>query len=215
MVPVAGDAPLAWARCGAFFPASPMATLEGLNLLDGPRSGKRAREILTAAGYAGQLARVLAPTDKFVPAQLGLVGADTLRRAGFNVELAASDWGTMLQCRTSREPVEKGGWSAFSTNLPGLDCVDPAGHQALRGNGTGPGSFVGWPTIPRLEELREVWFDAPNHTSRKAICGDLQRVVMDEVAFVPLGANALVTLIRRDLVERTMGFALFWGMHRT
>ena len=214
MVPIAGDDPSAWWRCGAFLPASQMATQAGLEVLDGPRSSVRAREILAAAGYTGQVARVIAPTDKFVPAQLGLVSADALRRTGLNVDFAVSDWGTLLQRRSGREPVEKGGWSAFSTNLPGLDCADPAGHIALRGNGTGPGSFAGWPTLPRLEELRDAWFDAPNIAAQKAICIEIQHVVMDEVAFVPLGANAVVTAIRRDLADRKIGMALFWGMHR-
>jgi len=44
---------------------------------------------------------------------MGEITADAVRRLGLNVELANSDWGTVVQRRASREPLERGGWSMF------------------------------------------------------------------------------------------------------
>ena len=72
--------------------------------------------------------------------------------------------------------------------------------------------WPGWPTIPRLEQLRDEWFDAPDLESRRAICESIQRTVMDEVAWVPVGAYKANTAVRRSLVDRVNGFAIFWGV---
>lgn len=46
----------------------------------------------------------------------------------------------------------------------------------------------------------------------RAICEDMQRTVMDEVAWVPVGAYKSNTAVRRNLVDRVNGFAIFWGV---
>ena len=132
------------------------------------------------------------------------------RRLGFNQDLALSDWGTVIQRRASKEPLDKGGWSALLTGFSSFDFTDPALHPMLRGNGVG--GWPGWPTIPKLEALRDQWFDAPDDASRRALCADIQRVALDEVAFVPVGAYMQTTALRRNLVDRVPGFAIFWGL---
>ena len=66
--------------------------------------------------------------------------------------------------------------------------------------------------IPRLEALRDQWFDAPDDASRQALCADIQQVALDEVAFVPVGAHLVPTALRRNLVDRVPGFLIFWGL---
>ena len=68
--------------------------------------------------------------------------------------------------------------------------------------------------IPELETLRNQWFDAPDDVARKAICRDIQRVALDEVAYVPLGTYSAFTALRANLIDRVNGFALFWGLRR-
>ena len=53
----------------------------------------------------------------------------------------------------SKEPLDKGGWSVFCTTYSWFEYADPAVNVALRGNGQA--AYFGWPTAPRLEELRE------------------------------------------------------------
>jgi len=159
--------------------------------------------------------RLVGPTDILAPTALTQVCADLFRRLGFNMDLALSDWGTVIQKRGSQEPVERGGWSAFLTNFPGVDFLDPGTHPSLAGNGAGPGSYAGWPTIPRLDELREDYFNTADDDARKAICADLQRTVMDEAAFIPLGAFNQFTAVRRDISDRLPGVVVFWNLKRS
>lgn len=197
---------------GAFTPGTPMANTAGLEPLLGERSVERAQVAMRDAGYTGQLMRLIGPTDILAPAALTQVAADLFRRLGFNMDFALSDWGTVIQRRASREPLDRGGWSALLTSFSSFDFADPASHPLARGNGVQ--GWPGWPTIPRLEELRDAWFDAPDHDARRGICADIQRTVIDEVAWVPVGAYLQNTALKNELVDRVKGFAIFWGLRR-
>ena len=197
-------------QCGVFTPGTPNATMAGLDPLLGQRSLDRAKALMAAAGYTNGPMRLIGPTDLLAPAALTQVAGDLFRRLGFNQDMVLSDWGTVIQRRASKEPLDKGGWSALLTSFASFDFTDPALHPMLRGNGMG--GWPGWPTIPKLEALRDQWFNAPDDASRRALCADIQRVALDEVAFVPVGAYMQTTALRRNLVDRVLGFAIFWGL---
>lgn len=198
---------------GVFTPGTPLASDEGLEPLRGPRSLDRARALLREAGYTNQPMRLIGPTDILAPAAMTQVCADLLRRMQVNADVVITDWGTVVQRRASREPLERGGWSILLTSFSSTDFMDPAGHFPLRGNGLN--SWPGWPTIPRLEELRDAWFDAPDLAAQQRIAREMQRVAMDEVPFIPVGAYRSVTAHRRNLADRVPGFAIFWNLRRT
>ncbi len=210
---VGTDASLYDAQAGIFTPGTPLANDEGLAPLRGPRSIDAARAALRDAGYANQPMRLIGPTDILAPAAMTQVCADLLRRLGVNADIAITDWGTVVQRRASREPIERGGWSMLLTSFSSTDFMDPAGHFPLRGNGLN--SWPGWPTIPRLEELRDAWFDAPDLAAQQSLAREMQRVAMDEVPFIPVGAYRSVTAHRRNLADRVPGFAIFWNLRRT
>jgi peptide/nickel transport system substrate-binding protein len=197
---------------GVYTPGTPMASKLGLEPLTGPRDVDLARQLMKQAGYTNQLMRLIGPTDILSPAAMTQVSADLFRRLGFNQDLALSDWGTVIQRRASREPVEKGGWSALCTGFSSFDFADPAGHVLVRGNGKD--AWFGWPTIPELERLRETWFDAPDEATRKTIAADIQRVAIEEVAYIPLGTYNSFTGLRKNLTGRVNGFAIFWNLQR-
>ena len=197
---------------GVFTPGTPLASDIGMEALTGPRSLDRARALLRDAGYTNQVIRLIGPTDILAPSAMTQVAGDMFRRLGVNLDFALTDWGTVVQRRASREPVERGGWSVFLTAFSSTDFMDPAGHFPLRGNGAN--SWPGWPTIPRLEELRDAWFDAPDLDAQKSIARDLQRTAMDEVPFIPVGAYMSVTAHRANLRDRVPGFAMFWNLRR-
>jgi peptide/nickel transport system substrate-binding protein len=178
----------------------------------GPRSVDRARALMREAGYTNQPIRLIGPTDILAPSAMTQMGADLVRRLGFNADIALADWGTVVQRRTSREPVERGGWSMLFTSFSSFDFVDPAAHFPLRGNGTA--AWPGWPTIPRLEALRDAWFVAPDLAAQQRIAREIQEVTMDELPYVPVGSYLSVTAHRRNLVDRVKGLALFWGLRR-
>ena len=197
---------------GVFTPGTPMATDVGLEPLQGPRNVDKAKAMMKQAGYSDQPMRLIGPTDIVAPAAMSQVAADLFRRLGFNQDFAISDWGTVVQRRTSREPLDKNGWSALLTAFSSFDFASPATHPLVRGDGLK--GWPGWPTIPKLEELRDAWFDAPDQSSAKAICADIQRTVIDQVAFIPTGAYLSNTALRANLADRVKGFAIYWGLKR-
>jgi peptide/nickel transport system substrate-binding protein len=200
------------AEMGAFEPGTAFASDVGMAALTGPRSLDAARTALRAAGALTPRMRLIGPTDILAPAAMTQVAAQLFRDLGFNLDAAITDWGTVIQRRASREPVEKGGWSALLTAFGSFDFMDPAGHPVLRGNGAA--AWFGWPSIPRLEELRDAWFAAPDMAAQKSICADMQRVMLDEVPFIPVGAYYSNTAFRRTLTGRVPGFALYYGLRR-
>jgi len=201
------------ANAGVFTPGTPFATAAGLDVLTGPRDAARARRLLQEAGYRAHKMRLIGPTDILAPAALTQVAADLFSRLDFDLDVALTDWGTVMQRRSSREPVDKGGWSALLTSFSSFDFADPAGHPLARGNGLL--GWPGWPTSPRIEALRDTWFQAPTLEAQQAVCADIQRTVLDEVLYIPVGAYFSRTALRRDLADRVLGFALFWNLRRT
>ncbi len=210
---VGPDPSLYFTDVGVFTPGTPLANDAGLAPLKGPRSVDRAKALMREAGYTDQPMRLIGPTDILAPSAMTQVGADLVRRLGFNADIVLSDWGTTVTRRTSREPVDKGGWSMLFTSFSSFDFVDPAAHFPLRGNGAG--AWVGWPTIPKLEELRDAWFVAPDLDAQKAIAREIQLVAMDDLPYIPVGAYLSITSHRANLADRVKGLALFWGIRRT
>ncbi len=197
---------------GAFCPSSPMANDVGMSALKAKPDMDAVRAAVKASGYKGEPVAVLAATDFPILSALANVGADMLKQAGVNVDFQAVDWGTVVQRRVKKDPPDKGGWSVFFTFWSGLDNFNPAGDLAIRGNGAD--GWIGWPTMPKLETLRTQWFDAPDEASQKAICGQIQQTVFDDVPFYPLGQLYQPTTYKKDISGVLDGFVLFWNAKR-
>src|SRR3546814_19076824 len=63
----------------------------------------------------GENVVILHMTDITVTNAATLVTAQNLREVGFNIELQAMDWSTVTSRRAVKEPLDKGGWSIFTT----------------------------------------------------------------------------------------------------
>jgi peptide/nickel transport system substrate-binding protein len=123
-----------------------------------------------------------------------------------------TDWATVVARRPSKERVDKGGWAVSFYSNPGFDLLNPATNAILRGNGAD--AWFGWPTIPRLEELRDQWFDAAEPSAQKAITREMQVVAMRELPFIPLGGLNSFTATSASLRDRVVGFPIFWNIRR-
>ena len=198
---------------GLFTPGTPLANDAGLAPLSGPRSLDRAKALMREAGYTNQPMRLIGPTDILAPAAMTQVGADLVRRLGYNADIVLTDWGTTVTRRASREPVDRGGWSMLFTAFSSVDFADPAAHFPMRGNGTG--AWFGWPSVPKLEELRDAWFEAPDLATEQRLAREMQTVAMDELPYIPVGSYLSMTALRRNLTGRVPGLALYWGIRRT
>jgi peptide/nickel transport system substrate-binding protein len=130
-----------------------------------------------------------------------------------NVDYQATDWGTVVQRRALTKPPAEGGWNLFCTGFSGLDFFTPASHLPLRGNGKD--AWFGWPTMPKIEELRTAWFNAPDLDAQKKIGVEIQTQAFEEVPYYPLGLAQLPTAFRKDITGVPEGFVIFWNVHRT
>lgn len=197
---------------GVFCPNTPMASEVGLEPLRGPRNYAKAKELLKQAGYAGEKVVMLVAADYPQFKAIGDVMADSMGQAGMNVDYVATDWGTMLQRRNNRGPVDQGGWSCFSTGWEGMDHMNPSNHYAIRGDGNEKSAWPGWCVSPRLEELRNAWFDAPTVAAQQAICADIQMQCMSDVPSMPLGQYIQPMAHRASITGVLNGFATFWNV---
>ena len=213
MTAVAGTDPkMIDARVGIFTPGTPMANEAGLDVVTRKRDLAASRAALAAAGYAGEPVVLLSPSDNPYLSVLGDVTLDLLKKLGMNVLYQTSDWGTLVARRASKAPPGQGGWSMFNTTWAGLDMVNPIVAQVLRANGDR--AFFGWPTIPRIEELREAWLEAPDLDAQKRIGAEIQTVAFREVPYLPTGRFFGKTAFRRSLADVVDGLYVFWGARR-
>ncbi|MBX6373004.1 MAG: ABC transporter substrate-binding protein [Acetobacteraceae bacterium] len=214
MTAVIGNDPSLWREGVGFFPPdTPLANDEGMQALTSPRDYEKVKRDLAAAGYNGEKVVLIAASDFPSLNALAQVGNDMFRKAGMNVEYVATDWGTVVQRRASREPPQRGGWSVFFTFWAGMDMFNPGVHQSLRGNGDR--AWFGWPSIPKLEELRAQWFEAPDLDAQKRIAREIQKVAFEEVPYLPLGQYFQATAYRRSLTGVLKGLPLFWNVQRS
>ncbi len=198
---------------GTFTPGMHMANDEAMEVLTGPRDLARARQMVAESGYNNERVVLMAPTDYPATMALAQVANALFRRLGLNTEFAAMDWGTLVQRRTSKEPVDRGGWSAFCTTFEGLTVADPSTHLPLRGNG--PAGWFGWPVSPRLEALRNEWLDAPDLNARKSIARQMQRIALEEVPYIPTGQHFNPTAHRTSVQGIVpASFPIFWGARK-
>jgi len=211
---VAGDDRSAWRDgIGYFAPDTPMASTAGLSAITGPRDIARAQREIKAAGYENERVVIMTPSDYPRINALANVTADMMQRCGLNVELQATDWGSVIQRRASKAPVDKGGWSVFITTLTGLDMSSPASSLPLRGNGTG--AWFGWPDAPKLEDLRNQWLAATDLPEQKKIAAAIQAQAFIDVPFLPMGQFFQPTTRHKSLVGGLRGMPLFWNIRRT
>ena len=193
-------------------PGTPMASDVGMDVFDHPPNLDKARQMLKASSYKGERLVFLVPTDLPSLTAQGQVVADEWKRIGFNVDLQMMDWGTVLQRTTNRGPIDKGGWNAFSNSTAGVNVFNPAAHNYIRGSGLN--AATGWANIPKLEELRNAWFDAADLAAQQAICRQMQTVAFDTVPYIPTGVFFQPTCYSRTLTDVPRGFPQFYGVRR-
>jgi peptide/nickel transport system substrate-binding protein len=207
------DPALRGGKLGIFLPGGPMASEAGLDAMKGRRDFPALKQELAAAGYKGERVVMLVGTDSPVNNAASEVTADLLRKMGFNVDYASMDWGSVVQKRTSQQPVEKGGWSIFAVSADGDYFLDPTVAPAIRANGKD--AWIGWPDSPRIEELYRDWFLAPDQSTRQSIARDLQMQTWRDVPYIPVAQVFLPMVVRSDIAGVLPGFVKFWNVRRT
>lgn len=205
------DASLYNTKIGLFTPGMPMANDAGVAALTERTDFAKVKQNLAAAGYKGEKIVLMGPsTITSLHAQSQVVD-DLLRKMGFNVDYQALEWGTVVQRRASKEPIDKGGWNIFITNLTSLTNVFVPAHIGIR---SGPNAWFGWPNAPRLEELREAWLNAPDQATQKAIARDLQAQMFTDVPYVPCGQFYQPAAFHKGLRDIQAGWPVFHAVRK-
>jgi len=193
---------------GFFAPDTPLASDVGLEVFRTPRDMAKVKAELKAAGYNGEKVVLLIPANSLAQKPLGQVAADMLRRAGMTVEVAALDFGTVLQRQLKKEPVEQGGWSAAVGNWQGIDWLNPAGNTNIRGEG----KVAGWYASEKMAGLRSRWLAASELAEQQRICREIQAVAFDEIPYIPIGLYKQPTAYRKAITGILDGTAVFWNV---
>jgi peptide/nickel transport system substrate-binding protein len=201
-----------WRECRGLFPCgTPLGTEDLSPLNAAPRNLDRARAALQASGYRGEKVVIINPTDFPLIGPHGQLTADRLRRIGFNVELADTDWGTVVQRRARTQPVDQGGWSIFHTYGSSLAYLNPAVSSLVKGPGAS--GWFGWYDSPRAQELVNAWLDAPDAERQLSLANELNKLAQDDVATVPLGQFTMRTAWRRSVTGHQKGSMPYpWGV---
>jgi peptide/nickel transport system substrate-binding protein len=215
MTAVAGTDQSLWKTdVGVFPPGTSFASDAGMAPFKGPRDYEKVKADLKAAGYNGEKIVVMGASDLPVIKAEADVGADMLTKCGMNVDYQVMDWGTLVLRRAKKDPPDKGGWNVFFTGFGGLDFINPAVHLLLRGNGAN--AWFGWPDDPKMEALRQDWFNAPDLAAQVKICRDIQAQALHDVLYVPLGQYYQPTVFQKNLSTGMMkAFPIFWNVRRS
>ena len=211
MQALAGNDPALWKDgVGVFVPGTPCANDAGIGTAASPPDYAKVKRDLAEAGYQGERVVVLGTSGPgFVP-PMSEAGAAQLRAAGINVDFQVSDFGTMIRRIQNKGPADQGGWNVYFFPADAVFNQSPATYAFLRG--IGAKGAPGWPDSPRIEELRAAWLGTDDPAESMRICRSLQEQVWRDVPFIPMGSWLRKTAFRRGLVDRPVGFPLFWGI---
>lgn len=200
--------------CRALFPCGMPGVVEVGRDVMGSLDVEAARRAIAEAGYRGERVVILNPTDVASISAHSVLLADLLRRLGMNVDLQNLDWGTVVQRRISKAPVERGGWNLAATNWPAISIDNPATNATTRGQGDR--GWWGWFEDARTEALVEEWLTAATPAEAEAAFLAAQRRAMEMVPSIPLGRTFQTGALRADLtgaLEASVN--LFWNIRRS
>jgi peptide/nickel transport system substrate-binding protein len=214
MTALAGDAK-DWKLCASFFTCNtPMANDAGAAALTGKRDFDKARRLIAEAGYTGEKIVILDAVDLLTNHIHALVTFDLCKKLGLNVELATSDWGTVVTRRASKKPVGEGGLSVFGTDFEGAEMLNPWLNPPLPANGDK--AWFGWPTDDEIEALRKEWLQASDSETRQEVAAKIQERAFKTVPYIPTGQYLPKTAHRKNLSGIIIAPALFmWNVEKS
>jgi peptide/nickel transport system substrate-binding protein len=196
-----------------FLPGSPSDNKAAMDRIGGSHSPAQIKAMLDAAGYRGERLVLMHPIDQNFYNAMSQVVAAELKQAGFNVDDQSMDWGTVVQRRSNKGPLDKGGWSMFPTSYPGGDFRSPLTAFPLRGNGMA--AWYGWPNDPKIEALREKWIDTADPGARTRLAEQIQEQAFTNVPGVPLGNFLPSAAWRTRITGQLTGMTpVFWNIRK-
>lgn len=174
---------------------------------------ERARELLRESGYRNERVVFLHAQSSAILNPTGLVIAEQMRQAGFNVDLLTSDYATVAQRRFSKAPVDQGGWSVVPLISNGIDMVDPLSNMGVSYNCAD--SQFGWYCNPEARPLLKALTEAATPEERRVLADKLQESFHRNVNVVLGGQFAAPPAYRSELQGvLPFSFPLLWNIER-
>jgi peptide/nickel transport system substrate-binding protein len=186
----------------------------GLEVIRNRRTKAELKVMLEKSGYAGEKLVLLHATDHIFFNPMGSVVAQMLTDAGFRVDDQAMDWGTVQTRRTSREPLDKGGWSMFPSVVAVAEYRDLLLTGFMRGNGKD--GWFGWPSDPRMEEIYNEWIESADPAEQTRLERAYQLQGLASLPFIPLGRFRQTSAWRDNVTGLLEGpSVVFWNISKT
>ncbi len=197
--------------CPAYFlcgtPLESAAGAQGLRAVD----LDRARALLREGGYNGERVVFLNAGDWAANNAVVLTMAENMRRAGMNIDVVTTDWATVTQRRSRREPVDQGGWNLFVTIANVLDAQNPLVNVYLAAScDTAP---AGWPCDAELERLRAAWWEESDPAKRRQVLEQVQARAFQVLPYINAGQYRTLAAYRANVEGlRPTIIPVFWGV---
>ncbi len=193
--------------CGA-----PYSSTEGSDLIAQP-SIDRAKELLRQAGYNNERVVLLHPADSPLLNPFGLVMIDRMKRAGFNLDVQASDWATIAQRWVQRAPLDQGGWNIVPVVYTGFDMSNPLANLGVGYNCTDnqPWGYCDDKLTPVIAA-----FEAESDPAkRRELAGQLQKLAFEAATFPIAGQYRSPAVWRSELRGVIdFGFPVIWNIEK-
>lgn len=204
-----------YSLCGAIFGCgTPLADETGSDTLKSGGDAEAARALLEEAGYDNTPVVLMQPTDVVTLTAQPVVVAQALRDAGFNVDMQAMDWQTLVTRRASQSAPADGGWNIFFTNWSVPEISSPLINPMV--NGRGDDAWFGWPEDPALEELRAEFIAANGAEEQAEVAQRIQAHVLETVNYIPLGQYLTVQARSNKMVDMIQQpVPVFWQVDKT
>jgi peptide/nickel transport system substrate-binding protein len=214
MTAVMGEDREGWrAPLGFFIPGTECASEAGMEAVRNPPGTEAIKRMLKDGGYDGERIVLMHPTDPASYDAMCQVAEGDFRRVGLNIDVQTTDWGTVTQRRTSKEPLEKGGWSLFPSGFPTVDYSNPVLAGGMRTNGKD--AWIGWPDNQSIEALRSAWIDSTDPVEQKRLSEQIQRECFAYVPYIPFGQYLPAGAWRTNITGQLRGPApVFWNVEK-
>jgi peptide/nickel transport system substrate-binding protein len=157
-----------WQPCYSYFTCDAANPIEAGSETYRKPDLTHARQLLAEAGYEGEKIVLINTHEISSIGALGDVTANNLRKLGLNVEVADSDWGTLVTRRAKKDPPDHGGWNIFHTTSGGAGVRSPLTNMTIDSSCSGKNWF-GWPCDEQVEKLRAAYLDAPDDAARQRV----------------------------------------------
>ena len=160
-----------------------------------------ARQLVEESGYAGELIRWMAPSDREDYFGVALTGTQQLQEIGLNVEAVTMDWGSLVERRT--EPAE---YEIFNTGFTFLP--EPTTLSFI------PDDWPGWWVSEAKDAALAPLMEETDPDARKALWDEFQVLVYEEVPIVKTGDFFGLSIKRKALQGESLpvsSYPIFWN----